>query len=98
MRAVIYARYSSDNQREASIDDQIRLCGAFATRQGWSVIDTYCDAALSGASTLRPSYQRLIEDARKGKFDVLVAESLDRLSRDQADTATLYKLLSFAGV
>jgi hypothetical protein len=90
--------HSSDNQREASIDDQIRLCVAFTEREGWTHVDTYRDAALSGASTLRPSYQRLLEDARTGKFDVLVAEGLDRLSRDQADTAMLFKLLSFAGV
>ena len=53
---------------------------------------------MSGASTLRPGYQKLLEDARKGTFDVVVAEALDRLSRDQEDTAALFKQLSFAGV
>ena len=97
-RAAIYARYSSDNQREASIDDQVRICSEFVSRQGWSPQTVYSDHALSGATTLRPGYQRLLEDARAGRYDVLVAESLDRLSRDQADVATLYKLLSFCGV
>jgi len=98
MRAVIYARYSSDNQRVASIADQVRLCMSFIDAQGWSWCQTYSDEAMSGASMLRAGYQRLLEDARRQKFDVLVAEGLDRLSRDQADTATLFKQLSFHGV
>ena len=98
MRAVIYARYSSENQREASITDQARVCTSFIDRQGWAWCQTYSDEAVSGASLLRPGYQRLLEDARREKFDVLVAEALDRLSRDQADTATLFKQLSFHGV
>jgi DNA invertase Pin-like site-specific DNA recombinase len=98
MRAVIYARYSSDNQREASIEDQVRECRAFIQRQGWTLQQTYSDRALSGASMLRPGYQRLLADARDGQFDVVVAEALDRLSRDQEDSAALYKRLSFAGI
>lgn len=98
IRAVIYARYSTDNQREASIDDQVRICSALIVRQGWELKATYKDQALSGASNLRPSYQALLEDARNGIFEVLVAEGLDRLSRDQADTANLFKHLSFQGV
>src|SRR3546814_14246640 len=53
---------------------------------------------MSGASALRPGYQKLLEDARGGAFDVVVAEALDRLSRDQEDVAALYKRLNFAGV
>jgi DNA invertase Pin-like site-specific DNA recombinase len=98
MRAVIYARYSSDNQRDASIEDQVRECRAFIERQGWSLQQTYSDRALSGASMLRPGYQRLLADARDRQFDVVVAEALDRLSRDQEDIAALYKRLSFAGI
>ena len=60
MRAVIYARYSSDAQREASIADQVRLCRELAERQGWQVAEVYADHALSGASSLRPGYQRLL--------------------------------------
>ncbi len=98
MRAVIYARYSSDNQREASIEDQIRVCRAHIEQQGWDYLTAYTDPAISGASTLRPGYQKLLEDARSHDFDVVVAEALDRLSRDQADIANLYKQLSFLDI
>jgi hypothetical protein len=68
MRAVIYARYSSDLQRDASIEDQIRLCRARVEQKGWEYRHAYTDRAVSGASALRPAYQRLIEDARRGEF------------------------------
>ena len=57
MRAAIYARYSSDNQREASIEDQIRICQERIEGEGWSLVEVYSDAAFSGASTLRPGFQ-----------------------------------------
>ena len=98
MRAAIYARYSSDLQRDASIEDQVRLCKARIKAEGWTLSATYTDRAQSGASRLRPGYQSLLEDARKGQFDVVLSEALDRLSRDQEDTAALYKHLYFAGV
>ena len=98
IRAAIYARYSSDNQRDASIEDQVRLCRSRLDREGWNLVEAYTDHAISGASTLRPGYQKMLEDARAGLFDCLVAEALDRLSRDQEDIAGLYKQLSFAGV
>lgn len=98
MKAALYARYSSDNQRDASIEDQLRICRARAEREGWTIIDSYTDRAISGASLLRPGVQELISDALKGRFDVILAESLDRLSRDQEDIAGLYKRMRFAGV
>jgi site-specific DNA recombinase len=98
MRVAVYARYSSDNQREASIEGQVRECRAFIERQGWTLLQTYSDRALSGASMLRPGYQLLLQEAREGRFEVVVAEALDRLSRDQEDVAALYKRLRFAGV
>ena len=98
-RAALYARYSSDQQRQASIADQFRICRELAERSGWSVAGSYGDAAVSGDSViLRPGVQALLEDARRGTFDVVVAEALDRISRDRADVATLYKHLRFAGV
>ena len=98
MRAVIYARYSTELQREASIEDQIRLCRARIEHEGWSYLHAYTDRAISGASALRPAYQQLLEDARREGFDIVVAEALDRLSRDQEDVAGLFKRLNFAGV
>src|SRR6266700_4117570 len=98
MRAVIYARYSSDQQREASIEDQIRVCERRIERGGWTLLHSYHDRALSGASRLRPGYQKLLEDARAGAFDLVVAEALDRISRDQEDIAGFYKQLGFCGI
>jgi site-specific DNA recombinase len=98
-RVALYARYSSDNQSESSIEDQFRLCREHAARERWKVADTYHDAAISGASMiLRPGVQSLLQDAQRGLFDVVLAEALDRISRDQADVATLFKHLRFAGV
>src|SRR5215469_4458468 len=71
MRAAIYARYSTENQREASIEDQVRLCTARSAAEGWSVVGTYTDHALSGANHLRPGYQQLLADARAGVFKQL---------------------------
>ncbi|EGP55802.1 resolvase domain-containing protein [Agrobacterium tumefaciens F2] len=98
-RVALYARYSSDNQRDASIEDQFRICREQAKRDGWNVIGTYKDAGISGASMiLRPGIQMLLQDAQAGHFDIVLAEALDRISRDQADVATLFKHLKFAGV
>ncbi len=99
LRCALYARYSSDQQRPASIEDQFRVCREHAEREGWKIVGTYRDSAISGDSViLRPGVQALLEDARRGAFEIVVAEALDRISRDQADVATLYKHLRFAGV
>ncbi|GAB1715049.1 MAG: Recombinase [Nitrobacter sp.] len=98
-RVALYARYSSDNQRDASIEDQLRICREQAKREKWKVVGVYKDAGISGASMiLRPGVQMLLQDAQAGQFDVVMAEALDRISRDQADVATLFKHLKFAGV
>ena len=97
-RAAIYARYSSDLQREASIEDQIRLCEERVAREGWTTVNRYADHGTSGASLLRPGVQALIADAAAGRFDVVVAEAMDRLSRDQEDIAGFFKRMQFACV
>src|SRR5713101_5009215 len=98
MRTAIYARYSSELQRDASIEDQVRLCKARIHAEKWVAVGIYTDHAMSGSIRMRPGYQKLLEDARAGTFDVVLAEALDRLSRDQEDVAALYKHLTFAGV
>ena len=99
MRVAIYARYSTDNQRVASIADQFRVCRLHAEKQGWKIVEEHSDQAISGSTLiLRPGIQALVDDALRGRFDVVLAEALDRLSRDQEDIAGLYKRLRFAGV
>ena len=97
-RAVIYARYSTELQREASIEDQVRTCKAEIKKRGFELVQTYADHAISGSTHLRPGYQKLLEDARAGEFDVVIAEALDRLSRDQETIAGLFKRMTFANV
>jgi site-specific DNA recombinase len=99
MRAVVYARYSFDGQSEASIEDQVRNSRRICAEKGWHVVEVYSDRAITGAtSLLRPGYQRLIADARDHQFDVVVAEGLDRLSREQVTTAALFQQLTFLGI
>jgi len=98
MRAAIYARYSSDQQSAASIPDQVRLCRRLCEEQGWDVVEVFADEAMSGATHLRPDFQRMQQLAMRGGFDVLVAEALDRLSRDQEHIAGLHKRLTYLGV
>jgi DNA invertase Pin-like site-specific DNA recombinase len=81
-RIALYARYSSDQQSAASIEDQFRICRERAEREGWHVVQTYADAAISGASMiLRPGVQSLVQDAQAGRFDLVLAEAVDRVSR-----------------
>ncbi|MCT9000413.1 recombinase family protein [Chelativorans intermedius] len=98
MKVAIYARYSSDNQRDASIADQFRMCRLHAEKQGWIIVEEYSDHAISGASLLRPGVQALISDATRGRFDLVLAEAMDRLSRDQEDIAGLFKRMAYSDV
>lgn len=99
MRCAIYARFSSELQDMRSITDQVDLARRYAASHSMKVIGVYEDAGISGASAInRPGLQRLIADASTGKFDVVVTESLDRLSRSQADIAALYERLTFLGL
>ena len=98
MRVAVYARYSSENQSQASLVDQLEICTRYVERRGWTIVDTYADAALSGASRFRPQYQRLLVDLDRGAFDVVVVEALDRLSRKLADIAAFHDRCAFAGI
>jgi site-specific DNA recombinase len=97
-RAAIYARYSSENQRDASIDDQIEVCRRYAAGLGLQVTATFQDRALSGASSNRPGYRDLLVQSRRGAFDVVIVEALDRLARKLSDVASLHDELQFHGM
>ncbi|MGN0805237.1 MAG: recombinase family protein, partial [Candidatus Coproplasma sp.] len=98
MRAVIYARYSSDNQREESIEGQLRECMEFANRAEIDVIGNYIDRALSAKSDNRPEFQRMIKDSYKHAFDCIIVWKLDRFSRNRYDSAHYKALLRKNGV
>ena len=95
--AVIYARYSSHAQRDASIDQQLAVCRAFAARGGIDVVDVYTDRALTGTNDNRPGFQRMIADAQKGRWQYVIVYALDRFSRDRYDAATNKHKLRQAG-
>ena len=98
MKAVIYARYSSDNQTEASIEGQLRECVEFAERTGIDVIGNYIDRAVSAKSDHRPEFQRMIKDSYKHAFDCIIVWKLDRFSRNRYDSAHYKTLLRKNGV
>ena len=92
---VIYARYSSDAQREESIEGQIRDCKAYAERNGINLIGEYIDRAISAKTDNRPDFQRMLQDAANGEFNVVLVWKYDRFSRNRADSTrykTLFKL------
>ena len=90
-RAVIYARYSTDIQNPMSVRDQIALCRRRAAEKGLIVVDEFFDEAQSATSIDRTSYNRMFGMLSERKFDFILAESWDRLVRDQEDGAKLYK-------
>lgn len=96
MRTRAYARYSSDNQRDASLDDQLRNCRNHCERQGWPMPTIYTDAATSGARNDRPGYLKMMRELEPG--DVLLVDDLSRLSRDSITTAKAVRRITFAGV
>ena len=89
MKAVIYARYSSDNQREESIEGQLRECMQYAEYNDISVIDTYIDRALTAKTDNRPNFLKMIKDSYKGVFDMILVWKLGRFSRIQFLTLVL---------
>lgn len=98
-RAVIYARYSSELQKERSIDDQVALCRQYALTNGFDVVEVYFDRAETSASMKgRDGALRMMADSRLGVFDAIIVEAIDRVSRDQEDLAGIFKRLSFQGV
>ena len=95
LRAAIYARYSTDEQRPQSIEDQVESGRRCCASNGWTVARVYADAAMTGSSTHRPQYQQLLHDIQHNALDVVVVEALDRLSRRLSDVASFYDLVAF---
>ena len=97
-RVAIYARYSSDLQKATSIEDQIAMAERHCEREGWTVVAHYIDREVSGRHTRRPGYQDLHSAAGRREFDVVVVESIDRMTRKVRDALGAYDLLSFQGI
>ncbi len=91
--AVIYARYSSSNQREESIEAQVRACSEYALSLGLNVIEVYADSAKSGTNSDREEFQRMIADSEEGKFGYVIIHKLDRFSRDKYDSVVFKRKL-----
>ncbi|MCD7770546.1 MAG: recombinase family protein [Oscillospiraceae bacterium] len=98
MTAVIYARYSSDNQREESIEGQIRECTAFAEKNGITILRHYIDRAFSAKTDNRPEFQNMIKDSGKKLFDAILVWKLDRFARNRYDSARYKATLKKNGV
>lgn len=91
---VIYARYSSDNQREESIEGQLRECRAYAKRNDMKIIGSYIDRALSAKTDARPQFQKMIQDSNAHRFQFVLVWKLDRFSRNRFDSAYYKRALS----
>lgn len=98
VRAVAYCRFSSSNQREESIDAQLRAIYKFMGEHDYTPVGDYIDMALTGTNTDRPNFQRMIEDAKKGLFDVVIVHKMDRFSRNVRDTLNIESELAQYGV
>lgn len=98
MNVVIYARYSCSNQREESIEGQLKVCYEFANRNNYTVIGEYIDRAVSGTTDKRPEFKRMIEDSRKKQFEGILVYQLDRFARNRYDSATNKNILRKNGV
>ena len=97
-RAAIYARYSSHNQRDISIDIQVDNCRAYCKEQGWQVVGEYCDHAVSGRTAERAQFRKMMDDAEKGLFDVVVIWKVTRIMRNRDEMALVRLSLKAAGV
>lgn len=98
MKAVIYARYSSDSQREESIEGQIRECTAFAEKNGITILRHYIDRAYSAKTDNRPDFQEMIQDSGRKLFDMVIVWKLDGFARNRYDSARYKAQLKRNGV
>lgn len=97
-RAVLYARFSSDNQREESIEAQLRAMHEYCSRNSIVIIHEYCDRAKSATTDDRPEFLKMIAASREGNFDFAIVHKLDRFSRNRYDSAYYKRELKKNGV
>ena len=98
MRAAIYARYSSDNQREESITAQLRICHDHCAKKGYTVVKEYTDEAQTGKNDRRPGFQRMLREAQQRLYDVVVVHKVNRFARNRLSAAISKAKLNAAGV
>jgi DNA invertase Pin-like site-specific DNA recombinase len=98
LRAATYSHYSSDRQRDASLEDQQRNCHARAEREGWTVVEDFADAAISGSDNQRPQYLAMQAAAERKEFDVLIVDQLSRLARDSVESEQTIRRLEFQDI
>lgn len=97
-RVAMYARYSTESQSERSIHDQFRNCEHYTEKEGWVIVGKYFDEAITGAVSKRPDYKRLMQDAEKGVFEVLLIDDLSRFARDDLEMKISLKKLMAWGI
>jgi DNA invertase Pin-like site-specific DNA recombinase len=93
LKAVIYARYSSDGQREESVEGQLRECKEFAERHNMTIIGIYIDRALSARTDDIPEFQNMVRNSAKKQFDIVLVWKLDRFARSRFDSTTYRAIL-----
>ena len=97
-RIATYARFSTDKQRDSSIEDQVRNCTNYANRHQWAVAHRFEDRGISGASKDRPGYCAMLKAAQAGEFDILLVDDLSRLSRDDIETKQVIRRFKYQGL
>ena len=97
-KAVVYARYSSDSQTEQSIEGQLRVCKDFASKEGYTIIDSYIDRAMTGTNDKRPAFQKMLHDSNKKGFEFVIVYKFDRFARSRHDSAVNKAILKKNGV
>lgn len=98
MNIVIYARYSSHNQNEQSIEGQLQVCYDFAKRNNYNIINEYIDRATTGTSDNREQFQQMIKDSEKNQFQGVLVYQFDRFARNRYDSSHYKHKLKQNGV
>ncbi len=98
-RVLFYARYSTDQQNEVSIETQMELGREFVTQKDWTLVEAFSDAAISGTSyQRRPGIQALLRKAAQDEIDIVLCVTVDRLSRDVEHSSRILKDLRYRDI